>query len=140
MQISENFSLIELTFSQTAISNKIDNTPIEFEIINMKYLAKMILEPIRAEFGAFTPTSTFRCKKLNKMVGGAKASMHLFGYASDINLGSRELNKKLFEFIQENLLFSELINEYPDENGCPKWVHVAIVKNRENEKKVKVIV
>ena len=100
----------------------------------MKYLAKMILEPIREEFGVFTPTSTFRCKKLNKLVGGAKASMHLFGYASDINLGSRKLNKKLFEYIQENLDYTELINEYNFQ-----WIHISIVKNRENEKVVKVI-
>jgi len=67
-------------------------------------------------------------------VGGAKASMHLFGYASDINLGTKELNKKLFEYIQKNLYYTELVNEYDY-----KWVHVSIVKNRENEKVVKVI-
>ena len=138
MKISENFTLEELIYSKTATSNKIDNTPSEFEIINMKYLAEKILEPIREEFGAYTPTSTYRCKKLNKIVGGAKTSMHLYGYAADISFGKIK-NKELFEYIKNNLEFTELINEYPDENGCPKWVHVSIVKNRENEKKVKVI-
>jgi len=45
-------------------------------------------------------------------VGGAKASMHLFGYASDINLGTKELNKKLFEYIQKNLYYTEILNKY----------------------------
>jgi len=47
MKLSENFTLEKLIYSKTAISNKIDNTPSEFEIINMKYLCEMLLEPIQ---------------------------------------------------------------------------------------------
>jgi len=133
MQISENFTLLELTHSNTAIKNKIDNNPHPIIIENLKYLAEKILEPIRLKFGSFTPTSAYRCPKLNKLVGGAKTSMHLYGYAADISFGKVK-NKELFEYIKNNLDFTELINEYNFQ-----WIHISIVKNRENEKVVKVI-
>ena len=40
-------------------------------------------------------------------------------------------------FIKENLPFTELIWEFGDEDK-PDWVHVAIAKGRENEKKIKI--
>lgn len=139
MQLSQHFTLEELIYSKTALSNKIDNTPKDKKIINnLTYLAINILEPIRKEFGAFSVSSAYRCKELNTKVKGSKTSMHLYGNAVDIDFGVRNL--ELFEFVKNNLDFSELINEYPDENGIPKWCHIGLAKGREKEKKIKVIV
>jgi len=139
MKLSRNFTLEELTKSGTAKRLEFNEqfTPTGEEIQNLTYLAKTVLEPIRAKFGAFTVSSGYRCKRLNEKVGSKETSFHRIGCAADIDLGSK--NKELLEFIQKNLPFTELINEYPDAKGNPDWVHVAIQKGRENEKQFKVI-
>jgi uncharacterized protein YcbK (DUF882 family) len=139
MNLTKNFTLAELTKSPTARRKGFDEqgTPDGVVISNLTYLAQKILEPIRGQFGAFTVSSGYRCKRLNDYVGSSDTSFHLQGMAVDIDLGSR--NKDLLEFIKKNLPFTELINEYPDKNGNPDWVHVAISRGRENEKKVKTI-
>lgn len=135
MKLSNNFTLEELVKSGTAkrLGFTEQSTPDGTVIENLTYLAKKVLEPIRGKFGAFTVSSAYRCKRLNDSVGSKDTSFHLIGCAADIDLGKK--NKELFEFIKDNLPFTELINEYNYD-----WVHVAIVKGRENEKKIKVIV
>lgn len=140
-KLTNNFTLEELCFSRTAtMQGFVEQDEPSHEVIeNLMYLAGKILEPIRAKFGKFSPTSTYRCERLNTHLGSTNRSFHVIGCASDISLGSREKNKKLFEFIKSELQFTELINESPDKNGCPKWVHVAIQRGRENEKQIKKI-
>lgn len=135
MQISKHFTLEELLHSDTAtrLGFTEQDNPSQSTKSNLQYLAEKVLDPIRDKFGPFTPNSTYRCGMLNNKVGGSKNSFHLIGCASDINLG-KEKNRELFNWIQANLEFTELINEYDF-----KWVHVAIQKGRENEKAIKVI-
>lgn len=135
-KLSTNFTLQELCFSQTALNHgwTEQQLPTEPVLQNLQYLANKCLEPIRAKFGKFSPTSGYRCKRLNDAKNSTDASFHLIGCAADINFGSKEKNKKLFEWIKANLEFTELINEHDF-----SWVHVAIQKGRENERKVKVI-
>lgn len=124
MNVTENFTLKELTSSQTAKRNGYDeqfNPPLDI-IDNLTVAAEAILEPIRAKFGAFSISQGYRCERLNKAVNGAKNSEHMKGMAFDIDLGSRNL--ELFNWIKENLTFTQLINEFP-ENGVPDWVHVS---------------
>jgi zinc D-Ala-D-Ala carboxypeptidase len=135
-KLSTNFTLQELCFSQTALNHGWveQQLPTGSVIQNLNYLANKCLEPIRAKFGKFSPTSGYRCKRLNDAKNSTDASFHLIGCAADINLGTKEKNKKLFEWIKDNLEFTELINEFNF-----SWVHVAIQKGRENERKVKII-
>ena len=51
MSLTKNFSLIELTKSQTAERKGIDNTPSTEHQENLKSLCEMILQPIRDHFG-----------------------------------------------------------------------------------------
>jgi hypothetical protein len=140
-KLTANFTLEELCFSITAQNNDLEdeqNSPPKEVVSNLTYLAEKVLEPIRAKFGRFSPTSAYRSPELNRLISPKSTrSFHLFGMAADINLGSREKNRKLFDFVRQNLQFTELINEYPDNNGCPQWVHVAIARGRESEKVVK---
>ena len=53
MQLSKNFTLAELTKSQTAERKGINNTPNSEAIENLKMLADNILQPVRDEFGSF---------------------------------------------------------------------------------------
>ena len=51
MNLTKNFSLLELTKSQTAERKGIDNTPSAEQQENLKSLCEMILQPIRDHFG-----------------------------------------------------------------------------------------
>jgi hypothetical protein len=43
MKLSENFTLSEMTKSQTAIRKNIDNTPTDEHIENLKHVAETLL-------------------------------------------------------------------------------------------------
>jgi len=134
--LTDNFTLEELTKSQTAKRFGFDEqyTPSQQVINNLTYLVEQVLEPIRAKFGSFSPTCAYRSGRVNNKVGGAKASFHLYGQAADIDLGSIEKNRALFDYIKSKLPFTELINEFDYD-----WIHVGIAKGREKEKVCKYI-
>ena len=50
MKLTNNFSLEELTVSQTALRNNIDNTPSSDHIENLKLLCENILQPLREDY------------------------------------------------------------------------------------------
>jgi D-alanyl-D-alanine dipeptidase len=89
MKLSEHFTLAELTMSPKATKLKIDNTPTPEHLENLIVLSENVLEPIRAKFGSFSPTSGYRSPKLNAATPGAsKTSQHSKGEAVDIDLKS----------------------------------------------------
>jgi len=141
MKLSKNLSLKEVTRSNTASRLNIDNTPTEEHIGNLKYLAEMVFQPMRDHFA--TPifvSSGYRSVKLNKAIGGSSRSFHCHGMALDIDQDYRNVsvgNGEIFHYIKDNLPFTELIYEFGDDNG-PDWVHIALARGRENEKKVKI--
>ena len=51
MKLTPNFSVRELTKSQTAERKGIDNTPTEEHLENLKLLCENILQPVRDEWG-----------------------------------------------------------------------------------------
>lgn len=121
MKLTNNFTLEELVRT----SKKLDNTPPEAVVGALRDLCVNVLQPARNAFpkNAFTINSGFRSPAVNKAVGGAANSDHLYGYAADITLGSKALNKMLFEWIKKNCKFTQLINEYDY-----SWVHVSFNK------------
>ncbi len=68
-QLSPNFTLRELTFSQTAVMNNIDNTPTLTEIQRLKKLCEQILQPARDVLGPLRISSGFRSEELNRLLG-----------------------------------------------------------------------
>ena len=64
-KLSPNFSLSELTKSQTAERKGIDNIPNADEIYNLTLLCENILQPIRNKFGSFIVSSGYRCPELS---------------------------------------------------------------------------
>ena len=64
MQLSRNFSLQELTKSDTAIRKGIDNEPNADQIDKLKALCENILQPVRDQFGRVKVTSGFRSVEL----------------------------------------------------------------------------
>ena len=123
MKISEHISYEEATYSNTAVAHGIDNTPDADTLGRMKLVAEKVFEPIRVFLNMMiTINSFFRCKLLNKAVGGASSSQHVTGEA--IDLDCKGFNKKIFHFILDHLSFDQLIWEFGNTNE-PDWVHVS---------------
>lgn len=118
------FTIEELTKSATASRRGINNTPDESVKRNLTRLVDNILDPLREAYGApIIVTSGYRCGRLNKAVGGAAKSQHMYGQAADIRTVSDKPsdNKKLFDLIRElKLPYDQLIDEYNY-----NWVHVS---------------
>jgi uncharacterized protein YcbK (DUF882 family) len=126
MNLSQHFTLEEMTKSQTGARKGIDNTPGQQEIENLKQLCENVLEKIRIHFGRpLNVNSGYRGPALNKAIGGAKNSQHMTGQAADIEIAGID-NKILFCWIKDNMEFDQLILEYYKE-GTPDsgWVHVS---------------
>ena len=131
MKLSKNFTLNEMTRSQTATRFNIDNTPSQEVINNLLYLCNNLLQPLRDAKGPLTISSGYRSTKVNKKVGGSGTSLHCYGAAADIdNLDVIDI----LCFIHYNLPYTELILEYPLQG----WCHSALIKGRENDKVLKL--
>ena len=126
------FTIAELCKSDTADKQGIDNRLPKELLTNVQRLISEVLDPLREWYGKpIYINSGYRCEALNKAVGGVDNSYHLTGCAADIDVNSHEENGKLFEYIKENLPFTELGWE-----GGGRWVHVALVPGREEEREV----
>ena len=126
MQLSKNFSLEELTKSQTAVRLGIDNQPSIPVTNNLRNLVSSVLQPLRDKLGMLVSVSSgYRSTALNKAIGGSPASDHCFGYAADIEVPGMS-TKELFLFIKRNFKFKQLILEFHNENVASSgWVHVS---------------
>lgn len=126
IMLSDNFTLSEAIESQTATRLGLDNTPSDEAIMNLRRVARDILEPIRREFGPFSPTSWYRSPALNKAIGGATKSQHMAGEAVDIKL-PRCTSLGLFLWCRDRInVYDQCILEFwtkgQDNSG---WVHIS---------------
>lgn len=122
------FTIKELCKSSTAKKLSIDNTPsVEIEQ-NLTVLIEECLDPIREKFGnPIMVTSGYRCPQLNAASGGSPTSDHKTGFAADIDTSD---NIKLWDvIISGDFKWTQLINEYPDEEGEPSWIHISYNPN-----------
>lgn len=126
------FTIKELCASNTAKAKGIDNTPTAEAISNLEKLVDNVLDPLREWYGKpIYISSGYRCPKLNKAVGGVANSFHTKGFAADIDMGDKNDNQPIFDYIKNNLPFTELGWE-----GNGRWVHVAYIQGRGHEKEV----
>lgn len=131
IQLSPHFKLSEFTKSSTAIVRKIDNTPSEQVISNLKLLCEQVLEPLRVHFNCpITIDSGYRSLALNKAVGGVKNSQHMTGEAADIHLPDNATGRKWFLWMMDNLKFDQLIMEKSTPSSTRYWIHVSFSRHR----------
>lgn len=126
MNLSANFTLKELTKSDTATRLGIDNTPNDEALENLKLLCEKVLQPVREHFGkSVTVNSGYRSPESNAAVGGSKTSDHCKGQAADIEIDGLP-NPELAQWIMDNLDYTQLILEFYTQ-GQPNsgWVHVS---------------
>ena len=124
MQLSKNFSLIELTKSQTAERKGIDNTPSAEHQENLKSLCTNVLQPVRANFHRVVSVSSgFRSQALCEAIGSKSTSQHAKGEAADFEIFGIS-NKELADWIHFNVNYDQLILEYWKESDPNSgWVH-----------------
>jgi len=136
MNLTKNFTLEEMTKSETALRHGMDNIPGENEIGNLKLLCEKVLQPVRDHFGkGVKVNSGFRHPDVNQKVGGSRTSDHTRGQACDIEIPGVP-NAELAEWIRDNLEYRQLILEFYTP-GVPDsgWVHVSYVAE-DNKKEV----
>ena len=127
MKLSANFSLAELTKSQTAERMGIDNTPTDEQVTSLMLVAQKILQPVRDHYGiAFAPSSGFRSVELCEAIGSSAKSQHAKGEAADFEVPTIS-NYELACWIRDNLDFDQLILEcYKSGDPNSGWVHCSI--------------
>lgn len=119
IKLSQHFSLDEFVRSETAKKHDIQNIPSLQHREALQSLVNEILEPLRMEYGKpITISSGYRCKELNKKVGGSPTSQHCTGEAVDIVVKSNDLAEVFAMIINNNLPFDQLIWENT-------WIHVS---------------
>jgi zinc D-Ala-D-Ala carboxypeptidase len=125
-QLTANFSLQELTKSETALRHNLPNDPDEKAIANLKVLCEQVLQPVREHYGkGVKVNSGYRHPDVNAAVGGSKTSDHCQGQAADIEIPGVP-NHELAEYIAKTYKFTQVILEFYTP-GIPDsgWVHVS---------------
>ena len=130
MNLTENFSLVELTKSQTAERKGIDNTPSTEHQENLKSLCTSILQPVRDHFGRVVSVSSgYRSEELCLAIGSKTTSQHAKGQAADFEIFGMS-NQELAIWINANLDYDQLILEYWKESDPNSgWVHCSFSLN-----------
>ena len=127
-KLSQHFTLREMERSGVAIKHGWKNQADDLAVVNLRLLCEHVLEPLRRRFGVIHITSGYRSKQVNDAVGGAEFSQHRFGQAADIFVPNAEVGRKMYEFLQAQTDFDQLIYEYDKKRGR-HWIHVSY--NRE---------
>lgn len=126
------FELSEFLVSATAKRKGIDNTP-SFDVVNhLDELVEKILDPLRAAYGMpIRVTSGYRCPLLNKAVGGVPTSVHMIGYAADLQVGGSFNKFKDFVvdwFRKTGTKFDQVLLEKNAKTG-EQWIHIGLYNN-----------
>ncbi|MBE7636653.1 peptidase M15A [Sneathiella sp. P13V-1] len=129
MNVTEHFTLRELTHSDVALRQGIDNTPSPEVADALTKLAAHILEPVRQHFVTpFSPSSGYRCIKLNRLIGSNDNSQHVKGQAVDFKIPGND-NYDIAFWIYQNLDFDQIILEcYTPGDPQSGWVHCSYVE------------
>ena len=136
MRLSEHFTLIEFTRSQTASRYGIDNTPNEEQLENLKTLAKG-LENVRTKLdnNPINISSGFRCEALNDRLGSKRTSRHIMGLAADFTADRYDTVERIFSVLKDSSIeFDQLILEYDS------WIHISFPKENEEPRRQILII
>ena len=124
MKLSENFSLVELTKSQTAERKGIHNYPTPLHQVNLRSLCTNVLQPVRDHFNRVVSVSSgYRSEALCIAIGSKTTSQHAKGQAADFEIYGLS-NGELATWIKENLDYDQLILEFwTPESPNNGWIH-----------------
>jgi hypothetical protein len=135
MNLSEHFSLEELTASETASRNGWDNTPNATELANLVRLAAF-LEEVKTVLGGkpVMINSAFRSKLVNDGVGSKDSSQHRVGCAADIRVPSMTPDEVVKAVIASGIKYDQIIREFD------RWTHISIPNNPEDKPRQQALI
>ena len=134
MQLSEYFTLEELTHSDLAVRKGIDNTPGMLASANLMRLAKL-LDQVRKCLGKpIMINSGFRCKTLNDAVGSKDTSQHMIGCAADIRVSGMTPDQIVKAIIESDIQFDQMIREFDS------WVHISVTNRAEDTPRNQILI
>ena len=145
MRLTKNFTLKELTRSNTALRLGINNEPSKEGIMKLTILAAELLQPIRDSVGSIRITSGYRSPLLSEAIGSSSNSQHCRYEAVDLQFVCRGRmdNIKIYNALRDlDLDFDQCIlefgnaTEYVDHEN-PAWVHISY-KISDNRRQVLV--
>jgi hypothetical protein len=121
MNLTPNFTLDELTASESAERNGWDNSPNDAELENLKRLADF-LEQVKVVLGGkpVMINSAFRSKKVNDAVGSKDTSQHRIGCAADIRVPGMTPDEVVRKIIASGISYDQVIREFD------RWTHISI--------------
>ena len=120
MNLSEHFSLAELTVSEVALRKGLSNLPEGIEVDNLVRLANK-LEEVRKVLGKpIMVNSAFRSIEVNAAVGGVKTSQHCVGCAADIKVPGMTPDEVVRAIVASDIQYDQLIREFDS------WTHISI--------------
>lgn len=128
MNLSNNFTLEEATFSETAVRMGINNQPSPEQLENMKIAADG-MEKIRALLGKpIRVNSWLRLPHVNVAVGGSKISSHMDGWAIDFTCAGFGDPYTVAKALKESdIQVDQCIHEFG------RWVHVSFAPQMRNQ-------
>jgi len=124
MNLSPHFTLEELTASETADRQGIDNQPTDVKVKNhLKILAKN-LEDVRECLGSpIHINSAYRSIVVNALLGSKPTSAHVKGLAADFVCPSYGTPKEVVKRLSSsNVAYDQLILEFD------RWVHIGFAE------------
>ena len=127
------FKMSELIHSDTAVLHNINNMPDINSLDNMLNLVFYVLQPIRERIQKpMIITSGYRCKEVNRLVGGKDTSQHLKGQAVDFVIQGMKPSEIIHIIRNMYIEYDQLINEYD------KWVHISFNKGNNRQQSFKI--
>ena len=133
MRLSKNFTLSEITKSNTAKRLGINNAPDKEHLKNMQVLIRDLIQPMRDALGPIRISSGYRNPQLNRAIGGSAKSQHCKGQALDLQFwkDGKMCNKEIYDWvINSGIEFDQMINEFDF-----AWIHISL-KDSKNRKVV----
>jgi uncharacterized protein YcbK (DUF882 family) len=134
MQLSEHFSLEELTHSEVAERKNLDNTPNASEIANLTRLAAL-LEQVRSLLNKpIMLNSGFRSKPVNDSVGSKDSSQHRIGCAADIRVPGMTPKQVVEAIIASDIGYDQVIEEFSS------WTHISVPNTIETKPRKQALI
>ena len=118
MQITEHFSLEELTRTDTGLPND----PPQDIAKNLVRLCEDALEPARALVGPLQVNSGYRSAAVNKAVKGSPTSAHMQGLAADVVPVQFSRSVAFSILSTSGIPYDQLILE-------PTWIHIGLARD-----------
>jgi zinc D-Ala-D-Ala carboxypeptidase len=125
MNLSPHFTLDELTHSQTAERDNLDNTPGPDALAALRRTA-MGLEAVRIRLGGapILISSGYRGPAVNAAVKGSKTSQHMKGEAADFTAPRFGTPRQIVDALAESdVPYDQLILEFAHRGRG--WVHIS---------------